>query len=222
MIDAAHRLQCSRHQFTQAVTKHSNDGPLCPGRVGHWAQNVEARTDAQPLADGSDVPHGGVIHGSEHEGHARLIHTLDHLFGTQRHLHAQPLQDVGASAGRRHATIATLGHGAAARRGEDNARRGDVDGVGSVATGAHNVQQLLSGEVDGVARLVHGPDHSGDLLGGFAAGAEEGEEGSDLDLIGSLEDFIKGRLGLLGGEVTLACDKGFDERLEGGHVGANF
>jgi len=98
---------------------------------------------------------------------------------------------------------------------QDRGCRAPVDGVGPVPVGSDNVQEFLVSQIDGVASVVHRLDHPSDLFGSFALLSQKGQEGTHLNLVGSLEDFLKGRLGFLSRQRAFSGNQGLDVGFEG-------
>src|SRR5690606_32491101 len=113
------------------------------GGVGQRAQDVEDGPHPQFFAHGSDVLHGTVVGGGEHEADADLFDAFGHLLGRQIDVHAQGLEHVGAAGRGRGAAVAMLGDLHASCCGNEHGGGGNVEGVGSVSTGAAHVEQVV-------------------------------------------------------------------------------
>ena len=143
VVNAAHLLEGSGHERNQVLPEDPNDRPLSSCRVGHRAEDVEARPYAKAFPNWSDEPHGGMVDGSEHEGDATRIDALRHLGWGDVDLDPKGFQDVGRPASRRYRAITSLCDCAAACGGQNDGGRGNIDGVGPIPSGAHDVEELL-------------------------------------------------------------------------------
>ena len=109
-------------------------------RVGQGAQDVEDGADAQLLADGANIFHGGVVFLGEEEAHAHLVEQLHAFRRTLLDVHPQGFQAVGGAAPGGRRPVAVLGHLHAAGSGHQGGGGGDVEAVGVVAAGADNFE----------------------------------------------------------------------------------
>ena len=179
------------------------------GRVGQGAQDVEHGAEAQLLADGPHVLHGGVVLLGEEEAHAHLPQQLDAPLRALLDVHPQGLQAVRRAALGGGRPVAVLGHLHAACRRHQAGGGGDIEAVGVVAAGAHDLKDLHARvHLGGV--VPHGGGAAGDLVGGLRPGALGGEGRQERGVLGgsglAAHDLVHDGVGLVVGQVLLVDD----------------
>mmetsp|Transcript_578 Transcript_578/g.2108 ORF Transcript_578/g.2108 Transcript_578/m.2108 type:complete len:223 (+) Transcript_578:329-997(+) len=199
VVDAPNLHEGRGHQRKKLLLKHSDDHPLCACCIGHGAENIESSPDSKGFPSRSNNLHGGMIDWRVHESNAAFVHALRDVLWFQLNLHSQGLQHVCRSTLGRHRPIASLANPAACSSGQNCRCSGDIDRMGPVASGAHDVQKLAACR-NWPTGLVHRPHHPRDLLGSLAFGAEQRKQSCHLCRVGTSEDQIPGRFCLRRGE----------------------
>ena len=100
---------------------HADHLAAGPRRVGHGAEKVEDRADAELAPHWASVPHPRMKMGREAEAHARLLDASDDPRRPEVDHDAQCLEGVGRAAGGRGLAVAVLAHPGAAT-GRDQRR----------------------------------------------------------------------------------------------------
>ena len=149
------------------------------GGVRERPEHVEHGTDADLAPHRARVAHGGVVARREHESHPGFLDAARDAVGAEVDPDTERLEHVRAPARARCRAIPVLGDAAAGGGGHDRAHRRDVEAVGAVAAGAH--------DVDRVRRHGHAHGHvaerrcaAGDLVDGFAPDVQSREECAQL------------------------------------------
>eukprot|EP00977_Amphora_coffeiformis_P005085 scaffold1069_cov155-Amphora_coffeaeformis.AAC.1 len=120
--------------------KDTNHGVLSSRGIGHGTENVKTGPDTQLFADRGHESHGGMIDGGKHKGNPDGVDAFLDLGGCQVYLDTQGFQDIGRSTRTRDAAIPGLGHDASSGRRQDDRCRTNVNGIGAIPTGSHNIQ----------------------------------------------------------------------------------
>ena len=149
------------------------------GRVGERAEDVENGAHAHFLAHRGDVLHRRMVVGREHEAHADGCDALGHLCRGLRSMLAPSASNTSALPDfddtLRPPCLATVAPAAAATKADGG---GDVEGVGGIAAGADDVDEVVVvRHLDLGAQFAHHGRGGGDLADGFLLGAQAGEDG---------------------------------------------
>ena len=164
-----------RMEYTQQIV-------WCRSRVGERPQNVEDRAHAELLADGSNVLHGRMVVGREHEADAALGDAGSDLFTVQHDVGAQGFQYIGSPRLGGNAAVAVLGDGAACRSHHEHDGGGDVEGVRTVTASSHDVDEVATiSDVDWVGELAHDLGSGRDLADGLLLDAQACQDGRRHD-----------------------------------------
>ena len=221
-VVGAQSLQGAHLDAYQVGMKNAHQNVGCARRIGQRAQDVEDGFDAQLAAHRAHIFHGRMVVGCEHKTHALFGDALGYLRGRQVDVQAQGFEHVGAAALAADAAPAVLADfGASSGRHKHGAGR-DIEGVRTVAAGAHNVHQVrLVRHLNLGGKLAHHLRSCRDLADGFLLDAQAGNEcghhhrrhlaGHDLAhqvqhfvvedfavLDGALQRFLRGDLGGVG------------------------
>mmetsp|Transcript_7114 Transcript_7114/g.13261 ORF Transcript_7114/g.13261 Transcript_7114/m.13261 type:complete len:356 (+) Transcript_7114:289-1356(+) len=140
MIHPPHFLQSVRHQLQKILMEHTNHRSLRRSRIRHGSQDIKASSNPQLFANRSHGLHRRMIDRRKQKRNPTFFHALHHLRRVQIDLHPQRLEDIRRPATRRNAAISRLGDGGSTRRGEDDARGGDVDCIGTVAASSNDIE----------------------------------------------------------------------------------
>ena len=174
----AQALQRAHLNAHQVGVEHAHEDVGCARRVGQWPQDVEQRAHAQFFAHRGDVFHRRVVVGRKHKANADLGNALRNLLGRQVDVDAQRLHGVGAAAFARHAAPAVLAHLGPRSRSHKHGAGGNVEGVGTVAAGAHDIHQMARvAHVHLGGKLAHHLRSGGNFANGFLLHAQAGEDG---------------------------------------------
>ena len=160
-----------------------------------------------------------MVVGREHEADAGLGQAAGDLVGRERDASAQRLHHIGRPRGRRHAATTMLADPGACSGGDKHGASRDVEGVGTVATRAHNIHQMAAiGHLDLGGELPHDLRCGGDFANGFFFHAQTGQDGGrhqgrDLaihDHAHEVQHFIVKDLTVLDGALQgfAGCDAG--------------
>ena len=121
----------------------------------------------------------------------------------------QGLQAVRCAAPGGGGPVAVLGNLHAPRRRHQGGGGGDIEALGVVASGAHDLKEVHAGVHPGGVG-AHGGGAAGDLVGGLRPGAFGGEGRQKGGVLGggglAAHDLIHDGVGLAIGEVPLADD----------------
>ena len=88
--------------------------------------------------------------------------------GIQVEVDAGNVEQVGAARRRRDTTIAVLGHVTASSSDDEARRRGDIEQVGTIASGTDDIDHVVTVECHRLHQLTHDLGRRGDLVGGLA------------------------------------------------------
>ena len=173
----AEALQRAHLDADQVGMEHAHQHVRRAGRIGQRPEDVEDGLDAQFLAHRRDVLHRRVMVRREHETDADVGDALRDLHGRQVNVNAQRFQHIGTARLARHAAPAMLADlGAAGRCDEHRAGR-DVEGVRTIAAGAHDIDQVRGVGHQHLGRhLAHHLRGSGDFADGFFLDAQAGDQ----------------------------------------------
>ena len=176
-VFGAQTLQCTHLDAHQIGMKHAHQDVGCRGRVGQRPQDVEDGFDAQFAAHRGHGLHRRMVVGGEHEAHADLIDAARDHVRRQIDIDAQALEHVGAAAFARHAAPAVLAHLGACCGGHEHGAGGDVESVGAVTAGAHDVNQVgFVGHLDLGRKLAHHLGRGRDLADGLFLHPQAGDQ----------------------------------------------
>ena len=146
-------------------------------RIHQRAELVEHRAHPQAAAQGCQPHQSGMPARCEQEGDAGRRQGFNHPLRWSLQVEAGGLQHVGGADTAAGTAVAVLGHVGAAGRRHKRHRRGDVEGVGSIATGATGVDQRQIGAWTGQgAGLTQHPGHGGKGLAVGLAHAQSGQQ----------------------------------------------
>jgi hypothetical protein len=174
----AQALQGTHLDADQVFVEHAHQDIGRGCRVGERAQDVEDGAHAQFLAHGGHVLHGRMMVGRKHEADAHIAYAIGDLRGVEVDVDAQRLHGIGAARLAADAAPAMLADLAARRRNHKGRAGGDVEGVGAVAAGADDIDQIpLVVHVHLVGELAHHLGRSRDLANGFLLHAQAGDDG---------------------------------------------
>ena len=123
--------------------EHAHQNIGCASRIGERAQDVEDGAHTQLFAHRRHVFHGGVVVGREHETNAHLRNALCDLRGREVDADTQTLEHIGAAAFAADAAAAMLADFGTCCGGHKHRTSRNVEGVRAIATGAHDVHQML-------------------------------------------------------------------------------
>ena len=181
-------------------------------------QDVKHRADAQLLARGDGVTHGRVQFDGEEEADADFVDAAPDLLRFQIEVDAEGSQHIGAAALAGGGAVAMFGDGDAGASGDEGDRCADVEGAGTVATGATGIEHVAGHRGRHLGGgFAHGAGATGDFVGGFAFHAQRHEVGADLGFGGAAgHDLPHDRFGLFSIEMAVAAhrvDCGLDVHL---------
>ena len=147
------------------------------GRIGQRPQDVEEGAHAELPAHRRDVLHRGVVIRCEHEADAGPGDAVGDLSGIERQADAERLDHVGAARLAADAAPAMLADPGAGGGDHEHRAGRDVEGVGAVAAGADDVDQMrLVGDLDLDRELAHDLGRGGDLAYGLLLGTQAGDQ----------------------------------------------
>ena len=174
------------------------------------AEEVERGRDAEGRPRGTDVPERGVEHPREAERDAGALVHLEDAVG--RHVQTDPegLQHVGRAAGARRGSVAVLHDTRAGARRHDRRHRGDIDRVGEITAGAHDVEDAV-GDRQPDRRLEHLVGQRLELGARLALGAEGHREAGDLRVGGLAVEDLSHRPPDRAGLEVAACGQGRED-----------
>lgn len=180
----------------------THDLMLGAGGVGQRAQSVEDGGEAQSMAHGRDVLHGGVVVDGEAEADACFTQAAGLNLRRGVDVDAKALEHFGTASACA-AAIAVLGDAEAAGSccgGDDGGEGADVEGLGGSAgaAGVDDVAGEVCGDGDRGDRVAHDAGTGGEFVVGGCAGGEEGEGGGHV------------------GGLEAACEHGGEEIVGGG------
>ncbi len=116
--------------------------------------------------------------GGEHKANAHIADAMGDLLGLQIDIHAQRFHRIGAAGFAAHAAPAVLAHFAARSGNHKGGTGGDIEGVGAIAAGANDIDQMgLVLHVDLVGKLAHHLRCGRDFTNGFLLHAQAGDDG---------------------------------------------
>ena len=175
----AQALHHARLYANQVGMEHPHQGIGRTRRIGQRTKNVEQGTHPHLAPHRGDVLHRAVVGGRIHEADARGLDAFGNLRRGEVEIDTQRLDDVGSTRLRRHAAAAVLGDPGPRRSGDENGGGGDVEGVGTIATGADNVEEVFVRRLDlDLGRhLAHHRGRGGYLADGFLLDAQASEDG---------------------------------------------
>ena len=151
-------------------------------RVGQGAKDVEDGTHAQLLAHGSDVLHRRMMVGRKHEADAATGDRFGHLLRPEVDAGAQCLQHVGCSRARGDTAVAVLGHGTAGSCDDEHRGSGNVEGMGTIATRADDVDEAAAVlHLDRRGELAHDFGGRADFANGLLLDTQAGDDGGGHD-----------------------------------------
>ena len=143
------------------------------GGVGERAEDVEEGGEAEGLAEGVDVFHGGVVLGCVGEADVGVLEAGGFLLGGGFDVDTEAAEDVGGAGAGGDGAVAVLADGDAGGGGDDCGGGGDVEVVGADAAGTAGVDDVV-GCVDGDGVATHDGGGAGEFVDGGFAGGEEG------------------------------------------------
>ena len=179
-------------------------------RIGEGAENIEHCSEAQFLSDRAHILHRGVVNLSVQEADPGFLKHLLHLGGLQLDVDAQRLQHIGCAALGGGGHIAVLGDRHSGGGDHNGGGGGDVDAVGAVSAGAHDLQRLKTGciELDGV--IPHGGGTAGYFVNRLRPGALGGQRRQKCGVLGggglAAHDLIHHGIGLFIAQIFLLND----------------
>jgi hypothetical protein len=178
-VVGAKALHHARLDADQVGVEHPHQGVGGTCRVGERAEDVEDRAHAHLAPHRGDVLHRAVVCRRVHEADAGGLDALGDLLRRQVQIDAERLDHVGRTRLRRHPASAVLGHARAGGSGDEDGGGGDVEGVGAVAAGADDVEEVVVRRLDHHlgGHLAHHRGGGGDLADGLLLDAQAGEDG---------------------------------------------
>src|SRR4051812_48368821 len=99
------------------------------GWIGKRTEQIEDRTRTKLDARRTDMLHGRMVRGCEHEADASLVNAVSDLFRREIDLHSERAEHVGRPRARRKSAIAMLGNRHARARDDKGGTGRDVVGT---------------------------------------------------------------------------------------------
>ena len=110
-----------------------------------------------------------------------FTHAMGHLFRVQVQADARRLQGVSAAGLAGNRAVAVFGHVTACRRGHEHGCGGDIEGAGSIATGAHDIHGIIqAGDIHPGRQLAHHRGGRSDFRHCLPLHAQADEKAADL------------------------------------------
>jgi hypothetical protein len=107
-----------------------------------------------------------------------------HLVRAEVEGHTQGLEHIGTAAGAGYGAIAVLGHLRSPGRDDETRRRRHVEKVGTVTTGAHEIDEVRAPDIDRCRHVAHDCRRAGDLVNRFSLDAQGDQQRADLCIRG--------------------------------------
>ena len=177
--------------------------------IGQGSEDIEHRPETQFLPDSAHIFHGGVIFLRKEEAHACFIQQLTALVRALVNVHAQGFQAVCRTAFAGGCPVAVLGHPHTTCRGHQGRSGGNVEAVGVVSAGTHDLKQIRT-RVYRRGLFPHSCSAARDLIRGFRPGALGGQGCQESRVLGRCglpaHDFIHHGIGFFVAQVFLVDD----------------
>ncbi len=148
--------------------EHAHQNIGCASRIGEWAQDVEDGSHTQLFAHRRHIFHGWVVVGCEHETNAHLRNALRDLRWREVDADTQTLEHIRTAAFAADAAATMFAHFGTCCCGDKHRASRNVEGVRAIATGAHDVHQMLAiSDLHFGRKLTHDLRRGGDFTNGF-------------------------------------------------------
>ena len=155
---------------------------LHAGRVGHRAQHIKQGAHAELFARADGILHGTVMIRRKHKANTDFADCPGDLLRFQVQVNTCGFQQVRATTGRRHRTVAMFGYMTTGSGNHKGRCSRDIKQVGAIAAGTAGVHRVGDIQLNRGCQFAHHFNRCGDLIQSFAFHAQGYQKAADLSI----------------------------------------